>query len=328
MGKINIGFIGCGKITQSSHAPAFAKLSGNCNVTGLFDTKTKTAEQVKQEILPQAVIYNSVEELLNAGVDGVVISTPNSFHHPLTMQALQANCHVLIEKPMAIDLKQADEMIATASKNKLVLQVNQSLRFNPVYCKIKALVDEGKIGKVIHARCLRASATSPDKGWSPGASWFVQKKYRGGIIMDIAVHMADFLGWCCGPAKSVYSINTIKITGNDVPDNVTTLIEFKHGATAVLELSWTIPNGGGYLEIYGTKGTIRLGFNEGNIELALPGKKYKKVRTKQIKKSQACFIDAIKGKSVTPVSGREGRHALAFCVAIEKSGNSGKPELV
>ncbi|MCF6176692.1 MAG: Gfo/Idh/MocA family oxidoreductase [Victivallaceae bacterium] len=328
MKKVKIGLIGCGKITRASHAPAFAQLPGSSEVVGLFDTNPKAAEQIQQDIFPNAVIYSSVEELLAADLNGVVISTPNSLHHPLTMQALAADCHVLIEKPMAVDLQQADEMIAEAHKKQLVLQVNQSLRFSPPYCKIKAMINEGKIGEVIHARCLRASATSPDKGWSPGATWFVQKKFCGGLIMDIAVHMADFLGWCCGKAKSVYAVNTIKIPGNDVPDNVTALIEFEYGANAVLELSWTIPCGGGYLEIYGTKGTIRLGFNDGAVELALPDKKYIKVRTKKIKNSQACFIDAIKGKAVTPVSGQEGRHALAYCVAIEKSGITGKPEPV
>ena len=328
MKKVNIGLIGCGKITRASHAPAFAQIPSNCNVIALFDTKPEAAEQIQQDNFPKAKIYASVEKLLAADLDGVVISTPNSLHHPLTIQALEANCHVLIEKPMAVDLQQADEMIAMAKKQQLVLQVNQSLRFSPPYCKIKTMIDEGNIGEVIHARCLRASATSPDKGWSPGATWFVQKKFRGGLIMDIAVHMADFLGWCCGTPKNVYSINTTKISENDVPDNVTAVIEFEQGATAVLELSWTIPCGGGYLEIYGTKGTIRLGFNDGAVEFARPDKKYIKVRTKKIKNSQACFIDAIKGKTTTPVSGIEGRHALAYCVALEKSGTTGKPEPV
>jgi predicted dehydrogenase len=328
MKRVKIGLIGCGKITSSSHAPEFAKLSGSCQITALFDSKLKAAEQIQQTFATQATVYSSVEKLLNSDIDGVVISTPNTFHHPLTMQALAAGKHVLIEKPMAVDLDQADEMIEAAANSDLVLQVNQSLRFSPPYCKIKALIEAGKIGQIIHARCLRASGKSPDKDWSPGATWFIQKKFRGGLVMDIAVHMADFLGWCCGPAKNLYSINTTNIIGNDVPDNVTTLINFARGATAVLELSWTIPCGGGYLEFYGTEGTIRLGFNGGTIEMMQAGKKYRKIKTKQVKTSQKCFIEAINGRYPTPVSGAEGRHALAYCLAIENSGISGMAEPV
>jgi len=328
MKKIKIGLIGCGKITSSSHAPEFVKLAGSCQITALFDIKSKVAEELQKDLSSKVTVYSSVEKLLNSDVDGVVISTPNTFHHPLTMQALAAGKHVLIEKPMAVDLNQADEMIAAAKRNGLVLQVNQSLHFSPPYCKIKALIEAGKIGEIIHARCLRASGSSPDKGWSPGATWFIQKKFRGGLVMDIAVHMADFLGWCCGPAKNLYSVNSTKIIGNDVPDNVTTLINFEQGATAVLELSWTIPCGGGYLEFYGTEGTIRMGFDGGTIEMMQTGKKYRKIKTKQVKSSQKCFIDAINGRYSTPVSGEIGRHALSYCLAIEKSGISGMAEPV
>ncbi len=328
MAKIKIGLIGCGKITQVSHGPAFAAMPGKVQVTGIFDLNQQAAKALNKKFGFNADLFDNVDDLLASGMDAVVVSTPNLFHAPLSLQALKAGIHVLVEKPMAVSLTEADAMIREAKKRKRVLHVNQSLRFDAGFCKIKELVDNGSIGDMVHFRCIRAGGNSPDKGWSPGAKWFVQKKFRGGLIMDIAVHMADFMGWCCGKGKTVYAINNTRIKGNDVPDNVAALIHYQSGATGILELSWTLPVGAGYLEIYGTKGTVRSGFGSQGIELLLPGKKAKIVKSKKTKSSHQCFVDAINGKAKTPASGEVGRHALAYCIAIEKSGESGKVEKV
>jgi predicted dehydrogenase len=328
MKRVKIGLIGCGKIADCAHTPALLDLNKKAKITALFDLNQKAAESLKKKYSLDSEIYKSVEELLESDVDGVIISTPNFSHCPLTLQALKAGKNVLVEKPMAVTLKDADKMIAAANKNGLHLQVNQSLRFNATYAKIKKMIDEGAIGKPIHIRCLRASANSPDKGWSPGAKWFIQKSAGGGIINDIAVHMADAIGWYFGKAKSVYSINSSRIKGSDVPDNVTALFDFENGATGVLELSWTLPSGGGLLEIYGDKGTIRMGFAEakaGGIMLSVDGGKYKPRKPSKVKNSYQCFIDGINKHPSAPKPEEIGRKALAYCEAIAKSGETGKP---
>ncbi|MCX6992687.1 MAG: Gfo/Idh/MocA family oxidoreductase [Kiritimatiellaeota bacterium] len=324
MKKVKIGFIGCGKIATCSHAPEFLKIPGKTEISALYDVKAESAQNLKAKNKVEAETYASVKELLASGIAGVVISTPNSLHYELTMQALNSGVNVLVEKPMAATLKEADEMIALARKKKLVLQVNQSVRFVPAYVKIKQLIEQGKIGDPVHIRCLRASGSTPDQGWSPGAKWFIQKKFAGGLIMDIAVHMADMLGWYFGKARNVYSINQTKIKGNDVPDNVTALFDFENGATGVLELSWTIPVGGGLLEIYGSKGTIRHGFNQGNIEMCLAGGKYKTIKPCKYQTSQEWFADSIRGLPRCPALGGVGRHALAYTLAIAESGEKNK----
>ncbi len=327
MEKTKIGFIGCGKITQVAHVPCFLEIAKKAKITGIYDLNQKTAQKLNKDLSLKASIYSSPRDLLASGIQGVVISTPNTSHYSLTMQALKAaGIHVLVEKPMAVNLKQADMMIETARKKKLVLQVNQTLRFSPVHNKIKAMINSGKIGKIVHVRCLRAGGNTPDKEWAPGSTWFVQKKFRGGLIMDIGVHMADLLGWLVGKAKSIYSINSIMIHSNNVPDNVTAIFEFANGATGVLELSWTIPCGGGLLEIYGSKGTIRIGFSEkSKLELASKNKMYKAVKIGAEKTSQSWFVDSINGVKGNPSLGEVGRHALIYCMAIEKSGRTGKP---
>lgn len=326
MKKNRIGLIGCGKIVQALHAPALNVLKNKAEITALFDTNPAAAEKIKTDCALEAEICASATALLKTDVDAVIISTPNVTHYQLCMQALNAGKHVLIEKPMAADLRQADAMIALAKKQRLALQVNQTLRFTPEYVKIKELIASGKIGKPLHIRCLRASSATPDKGWSPGASWFTSKKSAGGLVMDIAVHMADFLGWCFGGAEKVFAVNRTEIAGNDVPDNVTAMFDFANGATGVLELSWTFPAGTGLLEIYGSKGSIRMGFSETGLELKLGDGKYKPVKPGKVKNSHAWFIDSIgRGMSGNPSPGEAGRHALAYCAAINQSAETGKP---
>ncbi len=325
MKKIRIGLIGCGRIVEALHAPALSQLKNKVEISALFDTNPLAAEKINTDFTFDAEICSAVPALLKSGINAVVISTPNFTHYPLCMQALNAGKHVLIEKPMAVNLRQADEMIALAKKKHLMLQVNQTLRFTPAYVKIKELIDAGRIGKPLHIRCLRASSATPDKSWSPGASWFTSKKSAGGLVMDIAVHMADFLGWCFGGTEKVFAVNRTEIAGNDVPDNVTAMFDFTNGATGVLELSWTFPAGAGLLEVYGSKGTIRMGFSGDGIELKLGDGQFKPVKPGKVKNSHAWFIDSINsGVSGNPSPAEAGRHALAYCVAINQSAKTGK----
>ena len=259
------------------------------------------------------------------------ICTPNNFHFPQTLAALKAGVHVLCEKPMAAVPAETTRMIAAAKKAKRVLQINQTLHYLPAYIKIADLVAEGAIGTPMHVRCIRAGGSTPDKGWSPGAKWFVSKASQGGLILDIGVHMADMMKWVAGRITEVAAYVDTRNPRIDVPDNVSAVMRFDNGATGVLELSWTFPCGAGLLEVYGTKGTIRQGFSgDRPIELIQPGAKGKpEKRTypkppRTAKHSQQCFIDAVRGKAPSPTPGELGRDAIALCDAIARSGGTGK----
>lgn len=322
MGKLKVGLIGCGKIAQCHHATELLKLGKKAAITALFDLKAENAEKLKRDNSLDATIHGSVEALLASDVDAVVISTPNSSHCELTLQALAAGKHVLVEKPMAAKLADADRMIAAAQKAGLHLQVNQTIRYLPVYAKIKELVERGAIGAPLHIRCVRAGTASPDKGWSLGAKWFVSKAFAGGVVMDIAVHMADMMAWYFGEVESVYASTGIKGKDCEVTDNVSALFDFKNGATGVLELSWTFPVGSGLLEIYGETGAIRLGFDaKGALELSSGGKPYKAVKIGKVKGSHERFVEGVNGKPGAPCPVEIGRGALSLCAAIQESGD-------
>lgn len=324
MKKIRIGLVGCGKIAAVNHAPEVAGLGkAKAEIVGLYDIKADKAEAfAAKAVLPNALIHPSFEALLASDIDAVIIATPNVFHCPQTLAALKAGRHVLVEKPMAGTVKEADRMIRAAEQRGLVLQVNQSLRFSPLYVEIQRRVASGILGKPLHIRCLRASATSPDVGWSPGATWFVRKKFEGSLVGDIAVHMADFLQCAFGPVKTIQAITPRR--AHEVVDNVTAIFDFTNGATGVLQLSWTFPVGDGALEIYGDKArlcTNKEGFLITFKDASKEPLQVKSADLKPLPDSHAVFLRHINKK--TSGAWAAGREAIALCEAITLSAKTG-----
>ena len=318
MKKWKVGVVGCGKIALANHLPEMLTVAKNAEVTALYDTVREKAEALAEKFNLQATICSSLDALLKSGVDAVIIATPNLYHYKQTLKCLQAGKHVLVEKPMASSVEEAEEMIALAEEKGLVLQVNQSLRYSAPHKKFADLIAAGEIGVPFHANCRRTSVTSPDKGWSPGATWFVQKKYKGSLVTDIAVHMADFLYWCLGPVDNVMA-QTLNLD-HEVPDNVNALIRFKTGATATLELSWTFPcNLEDRFEVFGPEGAIAM-TNEGIVIHKKNRKQPRLIKYSAIKaipNSHKVFIDSIaKGGNRNWLY---GRNALALCMAIIES---------
>src|SRR4051812_19589457 len=133
--------------------------------------------------------YSDYRELLEqADVDAVTIALPNHLHAPVAIEALRARKHVLIEKPMALNAKEASKIIDTAAKMRRTVMVAQNFRFNRQTQLAKLMIQRGDLGEIYHARCfwLRRNGI-PRIG-----SWFTQKKFSGGgATLDIGSHMLD-----------------------------------------------------------------------------------------------------------------------------------------
>lgn len=324
MKKVKIGIVGCGKISQCSHVPALQALgSRNAEIVALYDKDPKRAASLAEEKqLKNVKICRSMKAMVESGVDAVIIATPNHLHYPQTILCLESGIHVMVEKPMAVSLEQADAMCALAKKKKLVLQVNQSFRFIPLYNQVKKIIDKGEIGTPLHIRCIRAGTTAPNEAWSVGADWFVTKAARGGILMDIAVHMADLIYWLFGDVETISAQNSIRRPGGEVVDNSVSLFRFANGATGVLELSWTFPVGVNIVEIYGDKGSAVLSDDGKSFVIRKKGSDKTSSfdgSSCKVDNSHKWFVNAIGGKAGNPAPGIVGRNALALLTTIEKS---------
>ena len=326
MKKVRFGIIGCGKIAQKNHIPGLLTNAKDAEIVAMYDIKPGKAEALAEQYGLKVKFYKSEKAILAApDVDAVIIATPNSCHYPQTIHALKAGKHVLVEKPMSYTPEQADEMIDLSLKQGLVLQVNQSMRFNRLMNGVHDLVAGGLLGDVINFRCQRANDSTPNKRWSIGADWFVDPKFEGSLVGDIAVHMADLLQWTVGPVKRIMAITRKR--DHKVEDNVVALLDFANGATGILEQSWTYPSGFWAQEIYGTKGTLRT--ISGGYEFLPAGSEtastvYSAASFPEQPNSQACFIKAIRTGDKTAWTA--GRQAIALVTAIRDSNASGKAE--
>ncbi len=324
---LRVGIVGCGKIAQVAHVPGYQNVEG-VEVAALVDADAAAAERLRETAGIDAATFTDFGAFLDSGLDAVSICTPNHLHAPMALAALKRGLHVLCEKPIAGTLEDADAMVAAAADAGRVLQINQSLRYHALYATMAQLVRSGAIGQPQHARCLRAGGTSPNRGWSPGADWFVSRAAHGGLLLDIGIHMADCLRWMVGDVERVSGDVQSRTEGVDVPDNVRALMRHAGGCTSVLELSWTFPVGGSALEIYGTEGALTAGAGDRPLTLTTLKGGERVVSHPELlpppPDSYACFARAIRGEAASPTPGELGRDALAICLAIAESAETGQ----
>ena len=160
MSKANsyrVAIIGAGSITQYSHGPGFNRLP-NAEVVALCDVNTARAQQLADQIGIPAVYGDYEKMLAEVKPDIAVVATPNVFHTPMTLAALEAGCHVLCEKPVALSYAAAEGMFAKAAAQNKVLSVGTHFRFTPPMVTAKAHAAAGFFGKIYAAAHRLAAA--------------------------------------------------------------------------------------------------------------------------------------------------------------------------
>ncbi len=198
--------------------------------------------------------YDSLDDLLeNDEVDVVYVSTTNERHLAATVQAAQYDKHVLCEKPLALTLGDALEMVAECRRADVVMGTNQHLRAAPHFVKMRNLIADGAIGKPLAARVFHAVYLPPQlQTWrikSPGAG--------GGVILDITVHDADTLRFVLNDEVDVVSaISERQGLGEKVEDAVMGTMRFRSGLLAQFHDAFTIKHAGTGFQVHGTEGSL------------------------------------------------------------------------
>jgi predicted dehydrogenase len=272
---LRIGIIGIGAIAERAFLPGFsppgspeaARASADWNFNGCPDTQvtmlaTRNQEKGRRIATEFHVPHVSTEwrELIaNPQVDAVCVTTPNHLHCEMTVAASRAGKHVLVEKPMALSLAQADEMIATAEQAHVVLMVQQSQRFFPVHEVAKEIVDVGAIGRVLSLRA-RWSHGGPEN-WSSEGRWFFERSKAGsGALFDLGIHKFDLMRFLTGKeAVEVGAFLATLAKDADVDDYAVVILRFDDGALGVVEASWASSPQENSIKLYGTRGNLQVG---------------------------------------------------------------------
>lgn len=316
-----------------------------CEVVAVADIdKKKLEEYQKAEQIPE-VFTDPVKMLKKVKPDLVSIVVPNKFHLPLTLAALEHGCHVLCEKPMALNAAEAQIMEVTAEKAGLRLAVNFSSRFSPQAFAMKKLVDEGTLGDVYFAR----SIWQRRRGMPGFGGWFGTKALSGGgPLIDLGVHRLDLALWLMNYPEpqwvigSTYNKIAAPIAARekknfDVEDFACAMIKFKNGATLELEASWAgniKPNEMMSTRLLGTQGGLYQFNPDGNYEFQLEayvergGCQYDMKLHPPVPESHSSyysFADAIINNKPFSVSAREGVVVMQLLDAIYESSATGRP---
>ena len=199
---IRLGVIGCGGFAQFALGN-FAATPG-IRIAAVADIRAESARAVAQRFLVPDLNVSAL--IANEGIDLVYIATPPFLHYSQGMLALQAGKHVICEKPLALDVAQAEEMIALAREKGLLLITNLMQRYNPLYDKISELIRSKILGEVLHG--YFENYANDEK--LPPDHWFWDSRKSGGIFIEHGVHFFDlFAGWL-GPGRVLSAQHTLR----------------------------------------------------------------------------------------------------------------------
>ena len=340
--RLGIGIIGAGSIASTAHLPGYRAIADRCRVLAVADVDVDRATSfAKDNNVPKA--FGDYRRLLDLeDIDAVSVCTPPSVHADATIDALNAGKHVLCEKPLAMNAAEATEMVKAARKNGKVLAVDFQMRFGREAQLLKQIIDDGELGDIYFAR----SVYNRRRG-IPAWGVFHRREYSGGgALMDLGVHMIDLTLWLMGHPQPASVLGaTYSKFGNrdgvfnrwgnwnveefDVEDFAVATVNFKNGATFVLETSWA-------LNIKRDQQTLQLSGDHGGADL-FPLNVYKDRGNalmdwipRDVKKSQpehtlsvANFVGAILEDESLLVTGDDGLTVARVVDALYESADSG-----
>jgi predicted dehydrogenase len=272
---VKIGIVGAGAI-GNVHAGAFGAVSG-AQVAAISDIDAAKLKAAGEKYKVSG-LFENYRDLLGTDVDGVVVAVGNTLHKEVSVAALKAGKHVLLEKPMAMNAGEAQAIVQASRQAKKVLQIGMVNRQNPAGRLIRDHVRKGTFGKIYHMR-----ATLIRRRGIPGlGGWFTTKAQSGGgPMIDIAVHYFDFAMWMSGLWKptSASAMTYAKFGTDmrkyryvsmwagppkfdgvcDVEDYATGIIRFGRAATMTFDIAWAANSREeNYVEILGDKAGVRL----------------------------------------------------------------------
>lgn len=258
MDFVRVGIIGIGNMGRS-HAKSIkeGKVPG-AQLTAVCDWDPDKIPWIKENLGSDVLVFSSAEEMFEANViDAVFIATPHYDHPTLAIQAFEKNLHVLIEKPAGVYTKQVREMNEVAARTNTVFGIMYNQRTNPLYQKLKDLIDSGELGELRRVNWIittwyRSQSYYDSGGWR--ATWAGE---GGGVLLNQCPHQLDLIQWLCGMPTRVRAFMSFgKMHNIEVEDDVTAYLEYENGATGVFITSTSDTPGTNRLEITGDRGKV------------------------------------------------------------------------
>lgn len=254
--RVRIGMVGTGFMGK---AHAESHLHYGAEIAMVASGTEANARALAEQVGARAWTTDFREVMASDEVDAVDITVPNHLHRDVALAAIEAGKPFLIEKPLARNLSEADEIIGRAKERGVVGVYGENMRFSPALEKSKAIIDQGGIGKPILFRATEIHNGPFHAGW-----FWDTSAAGGGAVIDMGIHGLYVAEWLMGArVKRVYAeLGTLKWTEYCSPgteDSAFVTLRFENGAIAELLNSWAVAGGRDVrAEIYGTNGTIHV----------------------------------------------------------------------
>ncbi|MFH1741718.1 MAG: Gfo/Idh/MocA family oxidoreductase [bacterium] len=339
MDTVHVGLIGSGFISEI-HAQAFTGLRGASLLAVASPTEGNARAFAEKHGIPHS--FTDYRKILDLDeLDLVVLGLPNDLHCQAVLDAASAGKHVVCEKPLCMNLGEADRMIGACKTAGVKLMYAEELCFAPKYVRLKSLVDEGALGQVYLVK-QSEKHDGPHSGWF----WDVNRS-GGGVTMDMGCHAFEFFRWMLGKPKvsDVYAdMKQVAHSGRTQGDDSShVVVTFDGGITGLAEESW-VKKGGmdDRAEAHGTEGVAYADLLHGNAILTYSDRGYgyaveKAATTKGwsftmyeeiwnygFPQEMQHFVDCVRDDLTPLETGEDGRIVLEMIFAAYRSAAEGR----
>jgi predicted dehydrogenase len=336
LAEIGFGIVGAGMVARY-HAAGIERSAGARLVAVCREDAARAGEAAARFGVPCDA---SLEALLaRPDIDAICICTPSGQHAAQAIAAARAGKHVLVEKPMALTLADADAMIAACAEAGVQLGVALQRRIDPVFREVKTAIDAGGLGKLtlgtISVPYMRAQSYYDSAAWR--GTWALD---GGGALMNQGIHLLDLLVWYMGDAAEVQANSATLAHAIEVEDCVTASLRFANGALgAVTATTAAAPGFPHRVEVYGDQGGVQIEGEE-IVRWEVPGIEPRTKNQEPAKKAPIAagagasptgigavghtrllgdFVAAVQEGRAPLISGAEARRSLALALAIYES---------
>jgi myo-inositol 2-dehydrogenase / D-chiro-inositol 1-dehydrogenase len=336
---VNVGIIGS-QFVSSIHAESL-KACAHARLVGAASPNVKHVQDFAQKFgIPRH--FTDYRELLALpGLDMVVVGAPNHLHCQIAVDAAAAGKHVVMEKPLCLNLAEADRMIDACKSANVKLMYAEELCFAPKYVRLKQLLDSGALGKpTLIKQCEKHDGPHAPHFWDVERS-------GGGVAMDMGCHGIEFFRWMLGrpKIKSVYAQMSTQVHGakTNGDDNAIIIVEFEDGTIGMAEESWTKLGGmDDRSEVHGSEGVAYADLLHGNAIETYSAKGYEYAVEKAgstkgwsftifeeawnygFPQEMAHFVDCVRLDLKPLVTGEDGRAVLEAIFAAYESAGTGR----
>lgn len=305
---VNWGIIGCGNVTEVKSGPAFNKVNGSRLLAVMRRNKSLAEDYAKRHNVPK--VYSDPYQLINDNeIDAVYVATPPGSHAAYAIDTLKAGKPVYIEKPMAINYEECEMINEASAKYGVPVFVAYYRRALPGFLKVKEMIENGRIGKVLFFQVQLFKPASEDEK-AGNLPWRVDPAVAGGgHFFDLASHQLDYFDYIFGPVLRVRSMARNNGGLYKAEDFVTAELEYSNGITGTGTWCFNVSPTSyrDIIEIIGDKGSIRfstfsfdnivLTNNEGSTEME--NERPEHVQYYLIDK----IVSALKGNGTSPSTG-------------------------